>query len=212
MKIYWQLGYFIIGLLVFSYGISLSIKVQYLGIHPWDVLNIALFERVGLTIGTWNIIIGAAMIGCTFLLKGKKYIRVGTIVNGIMVGVLVDSFLYFDLLPPQTIAAADVLLLIAAIVLMGIGGGLYSAAHLGTGPRDGFMLTISERTGISISNVRIICECSVLLIGLLLGGPVFIFTFIYTFIQSPIFQRSFLFFTSSLETRFSKPDQPMKVS
>jgi uncharacterized protein len=210
MKIYWQLGYFIIGLLVFSYGISLSIKVQYLGIHPWDVLNIALFEKRGLTIGTWNIIIGTAMIACTFLMKGK-YVRLGTIVNGVMVGVLVDFFLHFDLLPPQTNAAVDVILLIAAIILMGIGGGLYSAAHLGTGPRDGFMLTISDRTGISISNVRIICECIVLLIGLLLGGPVFIFTFIYTFIQSPIFQKSFLYFTSSLETRFSKPDRPMKV-
>ncbi|MBH9966549.1 YczE/YyaS/YitT family protein [Rossellomorea oryzaecorticis] len=204
MKIYWQLGYFIIGLLIFSYGISMSIKVQYLGIHPWDVLNIALFEKIGLTIGTWNIIIGAAMILGTLLLKGK-YVRLGTIINGVMVGVLVDFFLHFNLLPPQTNAAADVFLLLAAIVLMGIGGGLYSAAQLGTGPRDGFMLTISDWTGFSISTVRILCECSVLIIGLLLGGPVFIFTFIYTFIQSPIFQKTFLSFTSVLDKKFHEP-------
>ncbi|QTC41963.1 YitT family protein [Bacillus sp. V3] len=204
MKIYWQLGYFIIGLLIFSYGISMSIKVQYLGIHPWDVLNIALFEKIGLTIGTWNIIIGAAMILGTLLLKGK-YVRLGTIINGVMVGVLVDFFLHFNLLPPQTNAASDVFLLLAAIVLMGIGGGLYSAAQLGTGPRDGFMLTISDWTGFSISTVRILCECSVLIIGLLLGGPVFIFTFIYTFIQSPIFQKTFLSFTSVLDKKFHEP-------
>jgi uncharacterized protein len=204
MKIYWQLGFFIIGLLIFSYGISMSIKVQYLGIHPWDVLNIALFEKIGLTIGTWNIIIGAAMILGTLLLKGK-YVRLGTIINGVMVGVLVDFFLHFNLLPPQTNAAADVFLLLAAIVLMGIGGGLYSAAQLGTGPRDGFMLTISDWTGFSISTVRILCECSVLIIGLLLGGPVFIFTFIYTFIQSPIFQKTFLSFTSVLDKKFHEP-------
>jgi uncharacterized protein len=206
MKIYWQLGYFIIGLLIFSYGISMSIKVQYLGIHPWDVLNIALFEKIGLSIGTWNIIIGAAMILGTLLLKGK-YVRIGTIINGVMVGVLVDFYLHFDLLPPQTNAAADVFLLLSAIVLMGIGGGLYSAAQLGTGPRDGFMLTISDRTGFSISSVRIICECSVLLIGLVLGGPVFIFTFIYTFIQSPIFQKTFLSFTSLLNKKFHEPSR-----
>ncbi|XXM74043.1 YczE/YyaS/YitT family protein [Lysinibacillus sphaericus] len=204
MKIFWQLGYFIIGLLIFSYGISMSIKVQYLGIHPWDVLNIALFEKIGLTIGTWNIIIGAAMILGTLLLKGQ-YVRLGTIINGVMVGVLVDFFLHFNLLPPQTNAAADVFMLLSAIVLMGIGGGLYSAAQLGTGPRDGFMLTISDRTGFSISTVRILCECSVLIIGLLLGGPVFVFTFIYTFIQSPIFQKTFLSFTSALDKRFHEP-------
>lgn len=202
MKIYWQISYFVIGLLIFSYGISMSIKVQYLGIHPWDVLNIALYEKFGLTIGTWNIIVGAALIAGTLVLKGR-YVRIGTILNGVMVGMLVDFFLFYDLLPPQTNIALDILILLSAIVLMGVGGGLYSAAHLGTGPRDGFMLTISDLTNLSISRVRIMCECAVLLIGLLLSGPVFVFTFIYTFIQSPIFQKSFLFFTDRLNTRFT---------
>lgn len=201
MKIYWQINYFVIGLLIFSYGISMSIKVKYLGIHPWDVLNIAMFQKFGLTIGTWNIIVGAMLVSATFILKGK-YIQIGTILNGILVGMLVDFFLFYDLLPPQTGLVTDIAILLSAILLMGIGGGLYSAAHLGTGPRDGFMLTISDLTGLSISRVRIICECSVLLIGLFLSGPVFIFTFIYTFIQSPIFQKSFLFFTDRLHTRF----------
>ena len=204
MKIYWQITYFVIGLLIFSYGISVSIKVQYLGIHPWDVLNIAMFDKFGLTIGTWNIIVGATLIAGTLMLKGK-YIQIGTILNGVLVGMLVDFFLFYDLLPPQTGPVIDILILLSAILLMGVGGGLYSAAHLGTGPRDGFMLTISDLTGLSISRVRIICECIVLLIGLLLSGPVFLFTFIYTFIQSPIFQTSFLHFTHKLHSRF--PDR-----
>ena len=204
MKIHWQISYFVIGLLIFSYGISMSIKVQYLGIHPWDVLNISLFDKFGLTIGTWNIIVGATLIAGTLILKGK-YIQIGTILNGVMVGILVDFFLFYDLLPPQMGPVMDILILLSAILLMGVGGGLYSAAHLGTGPRDGFMLTISDLTNLSISRVRILCECTVLLIGLLLSGPVFVFTFIYTFIQSPIFQKSFLYFTERLHTRF--PDR-----
>ncbi|TMU88254.1 hypothetical protein FGG79_09190 [Bacillus sp. BHET2] len=202
MKIYWQISYFVIGLLIFSYGISMSIKVQYLGIHPWDVLNIAMFDKFGLTIGTWNIIVGATLIVFTLMLKGK-YVRIGTILNGVFVGMLVDFFLKYDLLPSQMNLGSDILILLSAIILMGVGGGLYSAAHLGTGPRDGFMLTISDLTNLSISRVRILCECTILVIGLLLAGPVFIFTFIYTFIQSPIFQKSFLFFTHRLHARFS---------
>jgi uncharacterized protein len=204
MKIYWQISYFVIGLLIFSYGISMSIKVQYLGIHPWDVLNISMYEKFGLTIGTWNIIVGATLIAGTLMLKGK-YIQIGTILNGVLVGMLVDFFLFYDLLPPQKGLVMDILILLSAILLMGVGGGLYSAAQLGTGPRDGFMLTISDLTRLSISRVRIMCECTVLLIGLFLSGPVFIFTFLYTFIQSPIFQKSFLFFTERLHTRF--PDR-----
>lgn len=72
------------------------------------------------------------------------------------------------------------------------------------GPRDGFMLTISDKTGLSISRARIIVECFVLVIGFMLGGPVFIVTFLYTFIQSPIFQHSFKVFQKLLHTLNNK--------
>jgi uncharacterized protein len=187
-----KIFFFVIGLSIFSYGIALAIQVKYLGVSPWDVLNIALFDKFGLTIGTWNIIVGLVLISIT-LKVNRKYINVGTFLNAVLVGVLVDTFLYFEILPSSSRLTFDVLILFMGIVLMGIGGGMYSAAGIGAGPRDGFMLSISEKTDISISRVRIMMECLVLIVGLVIGGPVFIFTFIYTFIQSPIFQRSFHF-------------------
>ena len=83
-------------------------------------------------------------------------------------------------------------------------GGMYVAAGIGAGPRDGFMLTISDKTGLSISRARIIVECVVLVIGFMLGGPVFVVTFLYTFIQSPIFQQSFKMFQTLLHTLQNK--------
>ncbi len=199
MRIFLRFLFFVIGILVFSYGISMAIKVQYLGIHPWDVLNIALFDKWGLTIGTWNLIVGGVLISGTLFLN-HKYVRIGTILNGLMVGPLVDLYLFWDILPQRSSLYLDAIILILAIIIMGIGGGLYSASGLGTGPRDGFMLSLSELTGQSISKVRIAFESSILIIGWLLGGPIFIFTFIYTFIQSPIFQFSFLHFTKLLDS------------
>ncbi|MFD2682999.1 YczE/YyaS/YitT family protein [Bacillus seohaeanensis] len=199
MRIFLRFLFFVIGILVFSYGISMAIKVQYLGIHPWDVLNIALFDKWGLTIGTWNLIVGGVLISGTLFLN-RKYVRIGTILNGLMVGPLVDLYLFWDILPQRSSLYLDAIILILAIIIMGIGGGLYSASGLGTGPRDGFMLSLSELTGQSISKVRIAFESSILIIGWLLGGPIFIFTFIYTFIQSPIFQFSFLHFTKLLDS------------
>jgi uncharacterized protein len=52
MKLKIQVPFFIVGLILFSYGIAVAIKVKYLGVHPWDVLNIALYDKFGLTIGT----------------------------------------------------------------------------------------------------------------------------------------------------------------
>lgn len=39
--------FYFIGLLTFSYGITIALSMQHLGIHPWDVLAVALFEKFG---------------------------------------------------------------------------------------------------------------------------------------------------------------------
>ena len=169
----------------------MTINVQYLGLHPWDVLNVSFFERVGLSIGSWNIIISIILIIVSWLLD-KSYIKIGTFFNAILVGAFVDFYMWLDFLPAPSNTWVDVVLMIIGIVIMGFGGGVYNAAGVGSGPRDGFMLSISDKLGAPIGRVRIVSESLVLVIGLILGGPVFVFTFIFTFIQSPIFQYFYL--------------------
>ncbi|HLR72305.1 MAG TPA: hypothetical protein VK085_12860, partial [Pseudogracilibacillus sp.] len=57
---------------------------------------------------------------------------------------------------------------------------------------------ISDKSGLSIGKVRIITESIILVLGWLIGGPVFIITFVFTFIQSPIFQFIYLRFMKYL--------------
>lgn len=185
----WSL--FTFGLIVFSLGITLTINFQHLGIHPWDVLNVGLYEKVGLSIGTWAILIGVLLIGVSWVLD-KSYIRIGTFFNVFIVGLFVDFFLWLDFLPHATDTWLDIVYIVFGIIIMGIGGGMYNAGGVGSGPRDGFMLSIADKLQVPIFRVRIITETSVLLLGIILGGPVFIFTFIFTFIQSPIFQVTYV--------------------
>lgn len=189
--IYIRIAWFLIGLIIFSYGISITINMKHLGISPWDVLNVGLYEMFGLSIGTWNIIIGVILIGVALILD-RSYVKIATFFNAVIVGLFVDFFLWFNFFPHSTNTGTDILIMIIGIVTMGIGGGMYNAPGVGSGPRDGFMLSISNKTFLSIGKVRVIIEMFILLIGLLIGGPVFIFTFIFTFIQSPIFQFTYL--------------------
>src|SRR5699024_1259067 len=115
-------------------------------------------------------------------------------------GSFVDFYLWTDILPDATHTWTDYVMIFCGILIMGIGGGLYNAGGVGSGPRDGFMLSISDKIGWSISTVRIIVECFVLVIGFLLGGPIFIVTFVFTFIHSPVFQRTYKFFCALLQT------------
>lgn len=181
---------FLLGVMIFSLGISTAIRVQYLGVHPWDVLNVGLYEKVGFSIGTWNIIISVLLIIISWILD-KSYIRIGTFFNAILVGLFVDFYLWTDILPVTTHTWTDIFFMISGIIIMGVGGGIYNAAGVGSGPRDGFMLSISDKLHAPIGRIRIITESTVLVLGLLLGGPVFFFTFIFTFIQSPIFQYTY---------------------
>ncbi|MEI3598229.1 MULTISPECIES: YczE/YyaS/YitT family protein [unclassified Oceanobacillus] len=203
-------AFFLVGVMIFSMGITLTINVQHLGIHPWDVLNVAFFHHFGLSIGSWAIIVSGLLILIT-LIMDRGYIRLGTFFNAFLVGLFVDFYMWLDFLPAATNRWIDILIILAGIVVMGFGGGMYNAGGVGSGPRDGFMLSLSDKTGISISRVRIIVETLVLVLGIAVGGPVFIFTFLFTFIQSPIFQQSYLFFKSLIKKIEGKLDREGQV-
>ena len=181
---------FFLGVTLLGAGNAMAVNVKYLGLNPWDVLNVALFDHLGLSIGSWGVLTGFFLILVT-LIMDKKYISLGTFLNALAVGPIMDFFLWSGILPESTNVWADCLILLMAVVIAGIGGGMYVAAGLGAGPRDGFMLSISDKTGLSVSRARILMESAVLIAGFLLGGPVFIASFIYTFIQSPVFQWTF---------------------
>lgn len=189
---------YLFGLIFFSIGICLAINTQYLGVQAWDTLHVALNNIFGLSIGIWSIIIGTVLIGITWVLD-KSYIKIGTFINLFIVGLFVDSFLWLDFLPKANQTWTDIIIILSGIILMGLAGGMYNAASVGSGPRDGFMLAVSYKWNIPIRRMRIVTETCVVLFGFLLGGPVFLFTFLFTLIQSPLFQYSYLKISQFME-------------
>jgi uncharacterized membrane protein YczE len=70
-------------------------------------------------------------------------------------------------------------MLIAGIVLNGAATGAYMGARLGPGPRDGLMMGLVGRTGLSVRLIRTSIELSALAVGWLLGGTAGIGTVLY---------------------------------
>lgn len=185
--------FFFTGLMLFGLANAIAVQVKYLGLHPWEVLNVALFQKFGFSIGTWSTLVGLIFV-CLSWFMNRKYINIGTFLNALLIGPFTDLFLWLDFLPKATNTPLDYINLGCTMVIAGIAGGMYVAGGVGAGPRDGFMLSVSERTKLSVSQARIITECIVLAIGYALGGPAFIASFFYTLIQSPIFQVTLKFF------------------
>lgn len=198
------------GIILFSLGICVTVNVKHLGVQSWDVLHIGLYETFGLTIGSWTIIIGLMLVGVAYMIN-KSLVQLGTFLNIIFVGSLVDLFLWLDFLPKATHTWVDMVIIMIGMIIMGLAGGMYNAGQVGAGPRDGFMLGISMKYNLPIGRVRMITETGVVVIGFLFGGPVFIFTIIFTFVQSPVFQISFKQFNKliyALEVKLNKRRLP----
>lgn len=159
-----------------SLGIALVIKAD-LGSAPWDVLHIGLTDQLGLTIGTWTILLGFLLLLLAAIIE-KELPKLGAWLNMLFVGVFVDIFLII-LETPETLIFKMVMLIIG-ILIMGFGVGVYISPRCGAGPRDSLMLAISQRTKLTVAQVRIMMEVSVLFIGWILGGPVFIGTVIFS--------------------------------
>ena len=158
-----------------SFGIALMIRAE-LGIAPWEVLHVGLMQQIGFTVGTWSILTGLiVLVGSSLLLK--EWPKLGAVINMILVGVFIDLFLF--ILPQVHLTSVSWMMLIASILINGYGIGLYIAPGLGAGPRDSLMLALNKRTGWSVQRVRILLEVTVLTVGWLLGGPVFLGTLLY---------------------------------
>jgi uncharacterized membrane protein YczE len=152
-----------------------------LGLDPWDVLHQGLSRSLGLGIGTWAIIVSfIALLGWLAL---RKRLGVGTLVNAVVVGVVIDVTV--SVFPAPHVLWARVVLLTAGVVGNGIATGLYIGAGLGPGARDGLTMGIASR-GHSIRVVRTTIEAAVLLTGFLLGGTVGIGTICYALAIGPI--------------------------
>ena len=177
--------FFFIGILVLALGITLTIKGQILGVGSWDVLHIGLAKSIGLTIGTWSILIGLSILAIDMIVR-KRWPLPGTFLDMFLTGIFIDIFNYW--LPDIHGFWMQLLAYITGLVLLGWGCGMYMVANLGIGPRDTLMLLFAQKLGWSVMRSRTIMEVTVAIVGFFLGGPVGLGTVLMAIGLGPIVQ------------------------
>jgi uncharacterized protein len=162
---------YLFGLLMMSLGIVLLILAD-LGPSPWDVLHVGLYKRFGLSIGSWNVIVGLFILTASAFLS-KSIPQFGAFLNMVLVGLFIDLYMMMPFLQTPSSLLGKVMMFSMGLIITCYGMGIYISAQLGAGPRDSLMLAITSRTGWKIGKVRSTMEVLVLIIGWLLGGPLF---------------------------------------
>jgi len=171
----------LVGLWIFGTGDAILIAAG-IGNTPWTVLAEGIAKNIDRSVGQATFLVSVAVLFLWIPLKEKP--GIGTILNAIVIAAAIEVMV--PRLPTPDNFEIALLQVLAGVLLIGIGSGLYLTANLGPGPRDGWMTGLQKASGIPIGRVRGAIEVSVLALGWLLGGTFWVGTILFAVLIGPV--------------------------
>lgn len=182
----------VLGLFICALGITLTIQAN-VGYAPWDVFHAGISNLFDITIGVASIYCGLCIVIIAFLL-GEK-IGVGTLLNMVLLGLLIDLIMLWNIIPTSECGILGVIMLILGLFIISYGTYLYIGSGFGAGPRDSLMVLIRRKTRFSVGLSRVLVELVVCIVGWRLGGPIGVGTLIAALCISVCVQITFKMLT-----------------
>ena len=180
----------VVGVIIIGLGIALF-KQSHLGNDSISALNMRLAELLGISLGAMNIGINVLFFVVEFWF-GRKYIGLGTFVNGLGMGYIVTAF--YDPIaaafgPAEALGLPVQLLWVAlAVPVTALGASLYQTADLGIAPYDYLSLGLRDYTPVPYFGCRVFTDALCALLCWLLGGLVGLVTLLCAFCLGPFIQ------------------------
>lgn len=162
---------YILGIAILTFGISFTIRSD-IGTSPFDALLVGLSMRIGLTVGSWEIILAIILITCNALLTKQKPEIVG-LLTAFITGIFIDIWLFImdSFLTPELWYSKGVCFTIG-LVLIGLGTAIYLHTNIAPIPVDRLTLIIQELTNTNMFFARTFIYLLFLILAVLLNGPI----------------------------------------
>lgn len=181
-----RMSFYVIGLLVTTLGIALVIFSS-VGVGPWDSVFVGFNIQLGLTVGTWSIIIQILIVLFNSYLL-KEPIEYKSAIAIILRGIFLDFWLIV-VFPNITFENFNFLVqwsvFFIGVLLEGVGIAFYMIVNLPLMPIDKTMKALSGKFNLSIQFSRIIIEFFAIVVAFLLRGPVGIGTLFLGVVLGP---------------------------
>ena len=126
----------LVGIVIIGLGIALF-KQSHLGNDSISALNMRLAELLGISLGVQNVATNILFFALEFWF-GRKYIGLGTFVNGIGMGFII-TFFYDPIAAafgPAASLPEQLVWVVLAVLVTALGASLYQTADLGIAPYD----------------------------------------------------------------------------
>ncbi|MFD6209417.1 YitT family protein [Peribacillus sp. NPDC060253] len=171
--------------MILTLGISLTILSD-LGTSPFDALLVGLSIKVGLTVGSWEVILAFMMIFCNAFLKRQRPEFLG-LLTAFITGLAIDIWLFILhlLMNPEHWFSKLVCLGIGLIVI-GLGTAIYLQTNFAPIPVDRLMLIIRDLTKMNILFSKTLIYLLFLTMAIIFNGPIGIGTLLTVCLGGPI--------------------------
>ncbi len=198
---------------VFMMGFTLSwLRLVDWGTDTFTNMNLAISAKIGLSLGTWQLILNVILL-ITVVLLGADNFGFGTVANMVFIGYLCDFFtwLWKKLLPakvfeyplledgtPDLLATPHfsneylwlrISVMIVALAAFVFFAAIYMDSGLGVSPCDAIPFIIkSKLKKLPLKAVRIIYDVSLILIAFAFGSKWYIVTILMAFSLGPVIE------------------------
>ncbi|MDA2768778.1 YitT family protein [Bacillus cereus group sp. Bc010] len=163
--------FYVLGILILTLGIFFTIQSD-LGTSPFDALLVGLSLNVGLTVGSWEIIIALLLLCCNSLLKRQRLEVLG-LLTAFITGIGIDMWLFLlhNLITPE-MWYSKVICFGIGLVIIGLGTAIYLQTNFAPIPIDRLTLIIKELTRTNIFVSRTFIYLIFLILAMILNGPI----------------------------------------
>lgn len=163
--------FFCVGILILTLGISLTIHSD-LGTSPFDALLVGLSVQVGLSVGSWEMIIALLLLCCNSLILRRRPEVLG-LLTALITGIGIDIWLF--LLHSWTVPELWLTkwaYMVIGLILIGLGTATYLLTHFAAIPLDRLTLIVQELMRTNLFVARTCIYLIFLGLALILKGPI----------------------------------------
>lgn len=161
-----------VGNFFIAVGVSIF-KYTLLGNDPSSAMAMAVAARLNVSF-TLSLFCFNAVWFLAEVILNRSYIGIGTFVNWLLIGPVVDLFttLYAMLLPTPSMMVLRILIMLVGVAIVCFGVSVYQTSNSGVSPYDSLSLILCERSHIPYFWCRILFDAISAMIAWLLGGIV----------------------------------------
>ncbi|AYE51965.1 YitT family protein [Priestia megaterium] len=169
------------GILLLTLGIALTIQSS-LGASPFDALLVGLSLNVGLSVGSWEMILASVLI-CVNALLSKQKPEVLGLLTAFITGLGIDVWLFLlESWAPFEIWYSKLCCFGIGLIIIGVGTSAYLHTNFAPIPIDRLTLIIQKLVKTNLFLVRTLIYFTFLLAAMILNGPIGVGTLLTVFL------------------------------